>query len=148
MLVGIALVWLPDLWLGGCGASRQIDDRFGSLTWEVGGDHQQHVVIRCTHIRDPFRGNPVTEQVCFREAGKRPLGLMCWCFLGRDMDGDLDLANRFADLDDLGCAGDGVGLDLAPRGPVVSRVVMIDVSEHHAALDMMEDQTDVTACTS
>ena len=54
----------------------------------------------------------MAEQVGFREL-KRPLGLRCRCWLGRDMDGDLDLADRFADLDDLGCAGDGMGLNLA-----------------------------------
>jgi len=30
------------------------------------------------------------------------------------VEGDLNLANRFADLNDLGGAGDGMGLDLAP----------------------------------
>ena len=35
------------------------------------------------------------------------------CFCG-DVEGDLNLANRFADLDDLGGAGDGMGFDLAP----------------------------------
>ena len=61
------------------------------------------------------------------------------------MEGDLDLANRFADLHDLGGTGDGMGFDLAARSPVVGGVVMVDVAEHHAALNPMEDQPDVTA---
>jgi hypothetical protein len=38
--------------------------------------------------------------------------------------------------------------DLAPRGPVVSGIVMGHLAEHHAALDPMENQADVTAGTS
>ena len=64
------------------------------------------------------------------------------------MQWDLDLANRFADLDDLGSTGDGMGFNLAPRCPVVSGIVMVDVAEHHAALDPVEDQAEVTAGTS
>jgi len=64
------------------------------------------------------------------------------------VDGDLDLANRFANIGDLSGAGDGMGFDLAPRGPVVGRVVMVGVAEHHAALDPMENQVDVSAGTS
>ncbi len=148
VLVGIALVWLPYLRLGGRGAGGQIDDRFGSLTGEVGGDHQQHVVVRRADIRNPLGRNPVTEQVGFRKVGERSLGLRSGGWFGGDVEGDLDLANRFPDFDDLGGAGNGVGFDLAPRGPVVGRVVMVDVAEHDAALDPMEDQTDVTAGTS
>jgi hypothetical protein len=80
----------------------------------MGGDHQQHVVVRRAEIRNPLGRNAVAEQVGFREVGERPLGLRgCRCFCG-DVDGDLDFANRFADLDDLGGAGDGMGFDLAP----------------------------------
>jgi hypothetical protein len=113
VLVGIALVWPPYLRLSGCGASRQINDGFGSLTGEMGGDHQQHVVVRRAHIRNPLGRNAVAEQVGFREVGERPFGLRgCRRFCG-DEEGDLDLANRFADLHDLGGAGDGMGFDLA-----------------------------------
>ncbi|MFM7465312.1 MAG: hypothetical protein ACKO28_07570 [Cyanobium sp.] len=57
----------------------------------------------------------------------------------------MDLANGFADLDDLGCTSDGMGFDLAARSPVVSGIVMAHIAEHHAALDPVEDQSDVTA---
>jgi hypothetical protein len=114
----------------------------------MGGDHQQHVDVRRADIRDPFRGNPVTEQVFFGEVGKRPFGLWGGCYFCGYVEGDLDLANRFADLDDLCSAGDGMGFDLAPLGPVVGRVVMGHVAEHHAALEPVEDQPDVTAGTS
>ncbi len=96
-------------------------------------------------IRDPLGGNAVAEQVGFREVGERPLGLRSGrCFLG-DVKRNLNLANRFADLNDLGGAGDGMGFDLAPRSPVVGGIVVGHVAEHHAALDPMEDQPDVTA---
>ena len=61
------------------------------------------------------------------------------------MEEDLVLTNGFSDLDDLGLGGYRMGFDLAPRGPVVGRVVMVDVTEHQAALCTMEDQPDVTA---
>ena len=61
------------------------------------------------------------------------------------MERNLDLANRFADLDDLRGACDGMGFDLVPQSPVVGRVVMVDVAQHYAALNTMEDQPDVTA---
>jgi hypothetical protein len=67
---------------------------------------------------------------------------------GGDVEGNLDLTNRFADLDDLGSTSDGMGFDLAPRSPVVGGIVMIDVAEHDAALNPMEDQPDVTARAS
>ena len=63
------------------------------------------------------------------------------------MEGNLDFANRFADLDDLSCAGHGMGFNLAPRSPVVSGIVMADITEHHAALVPVEDQPNVTAGT-
>ena len=63
------------------------------------------------------------------------------------MEGNLDFANRLADLDDLSCAGHGMGFNLAPRSPVVSGIVMADITEHHAALDPVEDQPNVTAGT-
>jgi len=64
------------------------------------------------------------------------------------VEGDLNLAKRFTDLHDLSGTGDVMGFDLAPRSPVVSRVVMGHVAEHHTALNTMENQTDVTAGTS
>jgi hypothetical protein len=76
-----------------------------------------------------------------------PLGLRCRCWLRRDKDGDLDLADHFADLDDLGCAGDGIGFDLAPRSPLVSRIVMGNVAEHHAALHPVDEQPNASAGT-
>ena len=57
----------------------------------------------------------------------------------------LNLANCFKDHDDLGAASDGIGFDLAPPGPVVGMLVMVDVAEHQAAIDPVEDQTDVAA---
>ena len=59
--------------------------------------------------------------------------------------GGLDLANRFKDHDDLRAASDGIGFDLAPRGPIVGRAVKAHVAEHQAALDPVKDQTDVAA---
>jgi hypothetical protein len=114
----------------------------------VGGDHQQHVVISCADIRNPLGGNAVAEQVSLREVGERPLGLGSGRRFSGDEEGDLDLANRFADLNDLGGTSDGMSFDLAPRSPVVGGIVMVDVAEHHAALNPMEDQPDVTAGTS
>ena len=143
MLEGIALVWLPYLRLGGCSASRQIDDRLSSLTGEVGGDHQQHVIVRRPDIRDPLGRHAVAEQISLREVGERPLGLRRGRKFRWDMQWDLDLANGFADLDDLGSTSDGMGFDLAARGPVVGGIVMVDVAEHHAALNTMEDQPDI-----
>jgi len=64
------------------------------------------------------------------------------------VEGDLNLANSFTDLDDLSGTGDGMGFDLAPRSPVEGGIVMVGVAEHHAALDPMENQADVTAGTS
>jgi len=58
---------------------------------------------------------------------------------------DLVLTNGFSDLDDPAWGGYRMGFDLAPRGSVVGRVVMVDVKEHQAALCTMEDQPDVTA---
>ena len=49
------------------------------------------------------------------------------------------------DHDDLRAASDGIGFDLAPRGPVVGRAVKAHVTEHQAALDPVEDQPDVAA---
>jgi hypothetical protein len=63
------------------------------------------------------------------------------------VEGDLNLANRFADLHDLSGAGDGMGFDLSPRSPVVSGIVMVDLAEYDAALDPMDNQADVTAGT-
>ena len=109
--------------------------------------HQQHVVVRCADIWDPLGWNAAAEQVGFREVGERPLELRCGCWFGGDVEGDLDLANRFADLDDLSCAGHGMGFHLAPRSPVVSGIVMAHVAEHHAALDPVEDQPYIAAGT-
>ncbi len=61
------------------------------------------------------------------------------------MEEDLVLTNGFSDLDDPAWGGYRMGFDLAPRGSVVGRVVMVDVTEHQAALCTMEDQPDVTA---
>jgi hypothetical protein len=151
VLVGIGLIRRPHLRFGGCGAGSQIDDCFGSLSGEVRDDHLQEVVVRGADIRDPLGRNAVAEQVSFREVGERPLEFRrcwgcgcgdCWscgrcsgCWYGGDLEGDLNLTNRFADLDDLGGTRDGVGFNLAPRSPVVSRIMMVDVAEHHAALD-------------
>jgi hypothetical protein len=76
---------LANLRLGGRCASGQIDDRLGSLTGEMGGDHQQHVVVCRADIRNPLGGNAVAEEIGFREVGKRSLGLRggCWLFRGR-----------------------------------------------------------------
>jgi hypothetical protein len=38
-----------------------------------------------------------------------------------------------------------MGFDLATSGPVVGGIVMVDIAEHHAAFNTMEDQPDVTA---
>jgi hypothetical protein len=40
-----------------------------------------------------------------------------------------------------------MGFYLAPRSPVVGGIVMIDIAEHQAALNPIEDQTDVTTGT-
>ena len=61
VFVGVALLRLANLRLGWRGAGGQIDDCFGSLTGKVGGDHQQHVVVRCADIRDPLGWNAVAE---------------------------------------------------------------------------------------
>jgi hypothetical protein len=82
-----------------------------------------------------------------REAGKRPLGPRCRCCFGKDMDGDRNLANGFADLDDLGCVSDGMGFDLATQGPVVGGGVMLDVAEHQLVRDPIEDQGDDRSAT-
>jgi hypothetical protein len=63
------------------------------------------------------------------------------------VEGDLNLANRFADLHDLSGTSDLMGFDLAPRSPVVGGIVMGHVAEHHTALDPIENQADVTAGT-
>ena len=64
------------------------------------------------------------------------------------MEGDLNLANSFTDLDDLSGTGDGMGFDLAPRSPVVGGVVMGHLAEHHTALDAVENQANIAAGTS
>jgi hypothetical protein len=55
----------------------------------VGGDHQQHVVVRRADIRDPLGGNAVDEQVGFREIGERPLGLRSGGWFGGYVEWDL-----------------------------------------------------------
>jgi hypothetical protein len=145
VVVGIALIRRPQLRFRGRGAGGEIEDRLGGLTGQVGGDHQQQSVVGGAHVGDPLGGHAVAEQLGFRELGEGPLrGRGCRCFGGGDW-GELDLANRFPDHDELGGAGDGMGFELAPRGPVVGAIVMVDIAEHHAALDPMEDQPEVTA---
>jgi len=100
-------------------------------------------------IRDPLGRNAVAEQTGFCEVGERPIGLRLrrGGRFSRSVERDLDLANRFADLDDLGCTSDGMGFDLAARSPVLGGIAMVDVAEHHAALHPMENQPDVTTGT-
>ena len=61
------------------------------------------------------------------------------------VDRDDDLLHRLADLDQLRRAGLGMRLQLAPLGPVVGLVVMIDVAEQQAASRLVDDQPDVAA---
>jgi hypothetical protein len=42
-------------------------------------------------------------------------------------------------------AGEGMGFDLAARGPVVGGIVMAHATQHHAAFNAKEDQPDVSA---
>ena len=59
--------------------------------------------------------------------------------------GKANLADSFANLDDLGGAGGWVALDLAALGPAVSVVVMIDVAKQQARRGLVGDQADVGA---
>ena len=65
--------------------------------------------------------------------------------LGRDVDGDLDLADGFAHLDDLRGARAWVGLNDSPLGPLVRGVVVVGVAEHEARRRAMHDEPQVAA---
>ena len=63
--------------------------------------------------------------------------------LGRDVDGDLDLADGLAHLDDLRGARAWVALDDATLGPLVRGVVVVGVAEHEARRRAMHDEPQV-----
>ena len=65
--------------------------------------------------------------------------------LGRDVEGDLDLADGFAHLDDLRGARAWVAPDDATLRPAVSGVMVVGVAEQQARLAAMHDQPQVAA---
>ena len=61
--------------------------------------------------------------------------------LDLDVARNLDLADGFADLDELRGAGFGMWFEEAALGPAVRLVVMIDVAEQDARCGSVQDQS-------
>lgn len=128
-------------------AGRQFKQGFGRLTGQVVGQFQQRILVGSLHIGQPPLRHAIGQQLgvtIFREQFRllprgRPAVL--------DVLRNEDLLDTLADLDKLRCAGGRVHFQLAPLGPLIGLVVVIDIAEQQTASGLVDDQTNVTADT-
>ena len=135
----------------GCGrsgrrgdAGRQVQQRLGGLLGQVVRQVEQRSVGGGAHVRQPFGRHTVAEQRGVGDTGEQWRAR--WGrLLHLDIAGDDDLLDALTHLHQLGSAGRGMDLQLAPLGPFVGLVVMIDIAEQHAARRLVDDQADIAA---
>lgn len=115
------------------------------------GEVEEGLLGGLADVGDPFGRDAIAEEFAFRkvlEEGGSLRGLGTFGGgLGFDVFGDEDFFDAFADFDDLGGTGGGVGFDFAAFGPLVGFVVVVDVAEEEAAFGAMDDEADVAADT-
>ena len=134
-------------------AGRKLQQCLGGLARQMIGEVEQRVLRRGPHVVQPLNGHAVAEQIVVRRVGedrglrrrrsgsRGPVG-------GR---GDVhlhiprhpNLAYRLADLDELRSARRRMPFQPPSFGPLVRRVVMIDVAEQEAGSGPVDDQPDV-----
>ena len=134
-------------------AGRKLQQCLGGLARQVVGEVEQRVLRRGPHVVQPLDGHAVAQQIVVRRVGeerrpRRRRSASRGPFGGR---GDVhlhiprhpNLANRLADLDELRSARRRMPFQSPSFGPLVRRVVMIDVAEQDAGSGPVDDQPDV-----
>ena len=134
-------------------AGRKLQQRLGGLARQMIGEVEQRVLGRGPHVVQPLDRHAVTQQIVVRRAGEerwpRCRQSVRYKALGgrRDVHFHIprhtNLADRLADFDELRSARCRMPLQSPTLGPLVRRVVMIDVAEQEAGSGPMDDQPDV-----
>jgi len=111
-------------------AGGEIEQRLGRLLRQVGGEAEQGVLGGLAHVGQPFRRHAIAQQRFVGHVGEQwRLGCRSRrCDRGylrrrrRDRSWhcrNVNLLHTLAHLDELGGAGGGMALDLAPLGPSI-----------------------------
>ena len=96
------------------------------------GQGQQRVLGGLLDVAEPLGGHAVAQEFVVGHAGEERLSPRQARWRGRfrlHIDRNDDLLHRLANLDQLRGAGLGMRLQLAPFGPVVGLVMVVDVTE-------------------
>ena len=131
----------------GFAARGKLEQRLGGFTGQTIRQKQESVFRGLSHVIQPLRRHAVAEQLVVCLAGEQ-WWLGCLSRRGQfrlHIDRHDDLLDRLADFHELRGTGLGMGFQLAPLGPVVSLVVVIDVTEQQAALRLVNDEPEVAA---
>ena len=124
---------------GGLDAGGEVDQRLEGLGREVVGEVEQGVLGR---RRGRRRASPGGRRRA-RRVGVRGAGEEAGLRAARTGARDDDLLDPLADLDELGGAGRGVGLEAAALGPGVGGVVVADPGEQEVGAALVEDDAEV-----
>ena len=111
------------------------------------GQGQQRVLICLFNVVEPLGGHAVAEQFIIGHSGEKKL-LFGDMFrlrgkFGLHVNRDNDLLHRLANLDQLRSARFGMRLQFPPFRPVISIVVVVNVTKQKASIALVDDQPDV-----
>ena len=128
----------------GVAARRELQQRLGGLGRQVIGQVEQRVLGGLTHVGQPLRRHAVAEQRRRRRCRRTAAAWLAAAAASpRTYVGTTISSHPLADLHELRRAGLRVRLQLAPLGPVVGVVVVVDVAEQQAVGGPVDDQPDV-----
>ena len=117
----------------GLDAGGEVDQGLHRLGGEVVGEVEEGVLGGGADVGEPVGRDAAEEERRLGGAGEERRA-------GRgDGDGDDDLLDALADLDELGGAGGGVDLEAAALGPGVGGVVVADPGEEGVGAALVQD---------
>ena len=125
-------------------AGGQFQESLSSLTGQVVCQLQQGVFIDFAYIAQPLDRHTVAQQIIIGDVGKQ-VWLGPRRLFNLHVFGNTDFLDRIPDFHPLCGAGLRVCFQLAPLGPFIGFIVVVDVAEQQTGVRFVYDQADVAA---